>query len=233
MKSSKLKQDIKVAVDAVVFGYSKEEGISVLLIKRKIEPFLKSWALPGGFVKNEETLEEAIERELYEEAGIRINYLEQLFTFGAPKRDPRVRVISVAYFGLVKSSKFKLLASTDALEASWFNIHELPSLAFDHKKIITTAIQRLRAKITYAPIGFELLDNKFLFSELEQLYIQLLGKEIDRRNFKRKVMSLGLIVELDEIAPIASAGRPPKFYAFDKAKYKQLQHNGFNLDTIL
>jgi len=229
----KIDQDIKVTVDAIVFGYNQENGISVLLIKRKIEPFLNEWALPGGFVLNHETLEEAVERELLEEAGISINYLEQLFTFGKPSRDPRMRIISVAYFGLVKSSDFSLFASTDASEAAWFNIYDLPTLAFDHKEVVEKAIARLRAKITYEPIGFELLDPKFLFSQLEQLYMELLGHEIDRRNFKRKVMSLGLVIELDEKAPALTAGRPGKLYSFDKDKYKQLKVNGFDLNKLL
>ncbi|WP_367865964.1 NUDIX domain-containing protein [Pedobacter sp. WC2423] len=231
--TSEIDQDIKVTVDAIVFGYNQENGISVLLIKRKIEPFLKEWALPGGFVLNHETLEEAVERELREEAGVSINYLEQLFTFGKPSRDPRMRVISIAYFGLVKSSDFSLFASTDASEAAWFNIYDLPPLAFDHKEVVEKAIARLRAKITYEPIGFELLDPKFLFSHLEQLYMELLGHDIDRRNFKRKVMSLGLVIELDEKAPALTAGRPGKLYSFDKEKYKQLKVNGFDLNKLL
>ena len=232
-KKSIPQQDIKVTVDAIVFGYTQENGISVLLIKRKIEPFINEWALPGGFVLNEETLEEAVERELKEEAGVSINYLEQLFTFGKPSRDPRTRVISVSYFGMVKSSDYSLLASTDAAAAEWFNIYELPSLAFDHKEIVEKAIARLRAKIVYEPIGFELLDRKFLFSDLEQLYMKLLGREIDRRNFKRKIMSLGLIIELEEKAPVLTAGRPGKLYSFDSEKYKQLKVNGFDLNKLL
>ncbi|MBB6272579.1 8-oxo-dGTP diphosphatase [Pedobacter cryoconitis] len=228
-----INQDIKVTVDAIVFGYNQENGISVLLIKRKIEPFLNEWALPGGFVLNHETLEEAVERELREEAGVSIDYLEQLFTFGDPSRDPRMRIISVAYFGLVKSADFSLFAATDASEAAWFNIYDLPPLAFDHKEVVEKAIARLRAKITYEPIGFELLDPKFLFSHLEQLYMELLGRDIDRRNFKRKVMSLGLVIELDEKARALTAGRPGKLYSFDKEKYKQLKVNGFDLNKLL
>lgn len=230
---SYVEQDIKVTVDAIVFGYNQENGISVLLIKRKIEPYINEWALPGGFVLNGETLEEAVARELQEEAGVAINYLEQLFTFGKPDRDPRRRIISIAYFGLVKSADFRLFASSDASEAAWFNIYELPQLAFDHTEIVGKAISRLRAKITYEPIGFELLDMKFLFSDLEQLYMKLLGHDIDRRNFKRKVMSLGLVVELDEKAPAISAGRPGKLYSFDQDKYKELKIKGFDLYKLL
>ncbi|WP_316843006.1 NUDIX hydrolase [Pedobacter gandavensis] len=230
---SYLDQNIKVTVDAIVFGYNQESGISVLLIKRKIEPYINEWALPGGFVLNHETLEEAVARELQEEAGVSINYLEQLFTFGKPDRDPRRRIISISYFGLVKSTDFRLFASSDASEAAWFNIYQLPELAFDHNDIVQKAINRLRAKITYEPIGFELLDRKFLFSDLEQLYMKLLDQEIDRRNFKRKVMSLGLVVELDEKAPSNNVGRPGKLYSFDREKYEQLIIKGFDLYKLL
>lgn len=181
------KQSIKLSVDAVVFGY-EEGNISVLLIKRKYEPFKGEWAIPGGFVLNEESLEEAVERELHEETGIKINYLEQLYTFGKPNRDPRSRVVSVAYFGLVRPNAFKIFASTDAEQVRWFSINELPKLSFDHKEILKVAIERLQGKITYEPIGFELLDKKFPFSDLEKLYTTLLGRDIDRRNFRRKLL---------------------------------------------
>ena len=167
-----MSQTILVSVDAVVFGY--EAGIiSVLLIKRKYEPFKGDWAIPGGFVLNDESLEEAVQRELMEETGVKINYLEQLYTFGNTERDPRGRVISVAYVGLVRPNMFKIFASTDAEQAQWFSIDEIPNLSFDHKDILEKAILRLQNKITYEPIGFELLDNKFPFSDLEKLYTTL------------------------------------------------------------
>lgn len=226
----KIKQDIKLTVDAVLFGYTREEGVSVLLIRRKIEPFIHQWALPGGFVMNEESLEEAVYRELKEEAGVKVNYLEQLFTFGAPDRDPRARIVSVVYFGLVKPESFQLKASSDAEDAAWFNIKRIPKLAFDHKKIIQTAIDRLRGKITYEPIGFELLPPKFPFSDLEHLYMTLLDREIDRRNFKRKMMKLDILEELDEKASMASAGRPGNLYKFNKEKYFQLKKQGYSFE---
>lgn len=218
-------------MDAIVFGYSKEEGVSVLLIKRKYPPFEGHWALPGGFVHDAESLEKAVERELMEETGVRINYLEQLYTFGAPARDPRKRVVSVAYFGLVHSSEFKELnASTDAEEAAWFNIEALPELAFDHPQILEQAISRLRAKILYQPIGFELLDEKFPFSDLERLYTTLLNRPIDRRNFKKKVMSLGILKELDEKAKSKGAGRPGNLFMFDKEMYQRLLKEGLHFE---
>ncbi len=220
-----------MAVDAIVFGYSKEEGVSVLLIKRKYAPFKGNWAIPGGFVLDDESLEEAVERELLEETGVKINYLEQLYTFGKPNRDPRRRVISVAYFGLVKSKQFeKLKASTDAEEAKWFNIKELPSLAFDHDKILDMAIERIRGKIVYQPIGFELLDKKFPFSDLEHLYATLLDRPVDRRNFKKKVMHLGILDELDEKAKSSGAGRPGNLFQFNKATYDKLIRDGMHFE---
>lgn len=220
-----------MAVDAIVFGYSKEEGVSVLLIKRKYAPFKGNWAIPGGFVLDDESLEEAVERELLEETGVKINYLEQLYTFGKPNRDPRRRVMSVAYFGLVKSKQFeKLKASTDAEEAKWFNIKELPSLAFDHDKILDMAIERIRGKIVYQPIGFELLDKKFPFSDLEHLYSTLLDRPVDRRNFKKKVMHLGILDELDEKAKSSGAGRPGNLFQFNKATYDKLIRDGMHFE---
>ena len=224
-------QNIQVAVDAIVFGYSREEGVSILLIKRKYDPFKGSWAVPGGFVLDDETLEEAVARELQEETGVKIDYLEQLYTFGKPDRDPRARILSVAYFGLVKSNQFqKLKATTDAEEAAWFNYNKLPKLAFDHKIILKVAIERLRGKIVYQPIGFELLDKKFPFSDLEHLYSTLLDRPIDRRNFKKKVMSLGILDELDEKAKATGAGRPGNLFQFNKKTYQRLLKEGMHFE---
>lgn len=218
------KQSISLTVDAVVFGYEEGE-ISVLLIKRKYKPFKGEWAIPGGYVLNDESLETAVERELYEETGIKINYLEQLYTFGKPNRDPRGRVVSVAYFGLVRPNAFKILASTDAEQVQWFHINDLPKLSFDHKDILETAIKRLQAKITYEPIGFELLDKKFPFSDLEKLYTTLLGRDIDRRNFRKKITGLNVLDELKEKISKGS-GRPAKLFQFNQKRYFQLKKEG-------
>ncbi len=227
----KTTQNILVAVDAIVFGYSKEDGVSTLLIKRKYEPFKGTWAIPGGFVLDDESLEDAVERELQEETGVKINYLEQLYTFGKPDRDPRQRVLSVAYFGLVKSSQFqRIKASTDAEDAQWFNFKQLPKLAFDHKQILKLAIERLRAKLAYQPIGFNLLDKKFPFSDLEHLYTTLLDRPVDRRNFKKKVMSLGILDELDEKAKLTGAGRPGNLFQFNKETYNRLLKRGMHFE---
>lgn len=222
---------IQVAVDAIVFGYSKQEGVSVLLIERKYDPFKNAWALPGGFVLNHESLEEAVVRELNEETGIHVNYLEQLYTFGNPARDPRKRVISIAYFALVKSGQFQQLkASTDAESAQWFNIKQLPKLAFDHQQIVDMAIERVRAKLRYQPIGFELLDKKFPFADLEKLYMTLLDRDIDRRNFSKKMLALNVLDETNELSKSEGKGRPSKMYRFNKKRYQQLQKEGINFE---
>ena len=223
------KQNIKIAVDAIVFGYTSNR-LNVLLIKQKFGALKNQWALVGGFVKDDETLNEAVNRELQEEAGIKVNYLEQLYTFGDDiNRDPRFRVISVAYFALVNSTELVLRADTDAEDAKWFSIHELPNLAFDHKFILETAQKRLQSKLTYQPIGFDLLPKAFLFSELENLYCTILEKEIDRRNFRKKILSFGILAETGEFGDRKN-GRPAKLFKFNKLKYNKLVKEGFLFD---
>lgn len=223
-------QDIKLTVDAVIFGYESEPRISVLLVERKYDPFANMWAIPGGFVKNSETLEDAVYRELEEETGVNIGYLEQLYTFGEPNRDPRQRIVSVAYFGLVRPDNYQPKASSDAKKARWFDINELPELAFDHQRILEEALKRLRAKITYEPIGFELLGERFPFSDLENLYTTLLGREIDRRNFRKKIMSLQILDVLGEKVS-RGAGRPANLFKFNKKRYFELKKKGIVFDV--
>lgn len=216
---------ISLTVDGVVFGYDPTPKVSVLLVKRKYDPYKDLWAIPGGFVEQNESLEEAVYRELQEETGVKISYLEQLYTFGTPDRDPRGRVVSVAYFGLVKPDSFKVEAASDAKDVRWFDIKELPKLAFDHTTVLDIAIQRLRAKITYEPIGFELLDERFPFSDLENLYTTLLGRSIDRRNFRKKILSFGMLDELEEKVK-KGAGRPANLFQFNEERYFQLKKEG-------
>ncbi|MES2061186.1 MAG: NUDIX domain-containing protein [Bacteroidota bacterium] len=223
-------QNIKVAVDAVVFGYTSKEGLSVLLIKRNVKPFKDSWALPGGLVGDDESLEEAVQRELKEETGVNINYLEQLYSFGKPGRDPRNRVISITYYGLVKPNAFELHADTDAADVAWFNIKQLPQLAFDHKEILIAAHERLKNKMLYQPVGFELLEERFPFSELEKLYMAVLDRPIDRRNFKKKVVKFGFLEETTEKQALDGAGRPGNLFRFNEKKYFQLQKEGINFE---
>lgn len=223
-----LNQDIKVAVDAVVFGYESKQ-LSVLLIKRGIAPFENTWALPGGLVLNDESLEMAVTRELKEETGVTIDYLEQLYTFGKPLRDPRNRVVSVSYFGLVSPNNFKIKAATDAREVQWFPINKLPELAFDHEEILSLAKSRLKAKLQYQPIGFDLLNKEFPFSDLENLYMTILDQKIDRRNFRKKILSFEIVEETDKIHQQGS-GRPAKLFRFNNTKYTQLLEEGFHFE---
>ncbi|WP_397364651.1 NUDIX hydrolase [Olleya sp. R77988] len=222
-------QDIKVAVDAVVFGYSSKNILSVLLIKRGVDPFKNTWALPGGLVLDDESLETAVQRELKEETGVTIDYLEQLYTYGKPGRDPRNRVVSVSYFALVKPHHFKIQANTDAAEAQWFPVNQLPELAFDHNVILETAKQRLKAKLTYQPIGFDLLEKEFPFSDLEHLYTSILEKNIDRRNFRKKILSFDILEETNKISQKGS-GRPAKLFKFNTKKYNSLLKEGFHFE---
>src|SRR5437016_9591348 len=155
-----------LTVDCVVFGYDAGE-LKVLLIQRALEPFKGKWALPGGFVHVDETIDEAARRELAEEAGLKDVFLEQLYSFGALDRDPRERVVSVAYYSLVKLAAHDTKAATDAADACWFPISKAPKLAFDHADILATALARLKGKVRYQPIGFELLPPKFTLSQLQ------------------------------------------------------------------
>jgi 8-oxo-dGTP diphosphatase len=224
-----MKQNIKVAVDAIVFGYSHNQ-LMVLLIRRKYGELKGQWALPGGFVKDDEGLDTAVVRELQEEAGISVSFLEQLYTFGDQvDRDPRFRVISVAYFALVNPSRLVLKADTDADDAQWFPIQELPVLAFDHADIIRMAVARLQSKLKYQPIGFDLLPEQFLFSDLEQLYATILNQDIDRRNFRKKILSLGVVEETTQKVQQQS-GRPAMLFRFNKRKYQKLQKEGISFE---
>ncbi len=219
-------QQIKIAVDAIVFGYQNKQ-LKVLLVQQKYGIYKDRWVLPGGFVQNNETLTQAVTRELQEEAGLSVNYLEQLYTFGDDvNRDPRAQVISVAYFALVNPEKFTLSASTDAQQADWYAIDDIPELPFDHNKIIEKAVDRIKAKLQYQPIGFDLLQKEFPFSDLENLYKTILGQELDRRNFRKKILSFDILQETDKLQKIGS-GRPAKLFTFNKKKYNELETKGF------
>jgi 8-oxo-dGTP diphosphatase len=215
-----------LTVDCVIFGLDlDEETLQLALVERALKPFAGCWAVPGGFVRRGESLEEAALRELREETGISDVFLEQLYTFGAPKRDPRGWVVSVAYYALVSPDQHHLIASTDARRAAWFPVTKLPKLAFDHDEIVRTALQRVRGKLTYAPIGFELLPEKFSIRQLQKVYEIVLGRKLDNRNFRKKIFSLDVLRELNETQQ-GVAHRAARLYKFDERKYKQLTRQG-------
>lgn len=215
-------------MDCVVFGLDEGE-LKVLLIERALEPFKGKWALPGGFVRVDETLDEAARRELEEEAGLRHVFLEQLYTFGEVNRDPRERVVSVAYYSLVKLAAHDTKAATDAADAKWFPISKTPKLAFDHAEILAAALARLKSKVRYEPIGFELLPSKFTLSQLQHLYEAVLATELDKRNFRKKVLSFDLLVPLKE-TQMMGRHRPAQLFRFDAEKYEKLKKRGFNFE---
>jgi ADP-ribose pyrophosphatase YjhB (NUDIX family) len=218
-----------VTVDCVVFGLG-DGDLQVLLIRRKLEPFAGRWALPGGFVHMDESLEEAARRELLEETGMTRVYLEQLYSFGDADRDPRDRIITVAYYALTKRIEHQVDAATDASGVAWFPVDQLPALAFDHRRIIGVALERLRGKVRWAPIGFELLPPKFTLSELQQLYEVILGERLDKRNFRKKIHSMGLLEETEEMRRFRGRGRPARLYRFDRKRYLELTRQGFSFD---
>jgi 8-oxo-dGTP diphosphatase len=217
-----------LTVDCVVFGFDETE-LKVLLIQRGLPPFKGKWALPGGFVRVDETIDEAARRELSEETGLTNVFLEQLYTFGTLKRDPRERVVSVAYYALVKLSEHPATGATDASDAAWFPVAKPPALAFDHSDILETALDRLRGKVRYEPIGFELLPEKFTLSQLQHLYEAVLNTELDKRNFRKKILSMGLLISLKEQAR-TGAHRPAQLFRFDIRKYAALKRRGFNFE---
>lgn len=204
----------RLTVDVVIFSL-RERELRVLLVKRSWPPFKGRWAIPGGFVHVDESLEAAARRELAEETGVRAGYLEQLFTFGDPGRDPRGRVITVAYVALV-AADIGLQAGDDAAEAAWHAAAALPPLAFDHAAIVQYALQRLRYKLEYTAVGFELLPDEFTLGELQAAYEIVLGERLDKRNFRRRIVEAGVLEETDRFREGDAQGRPARLYRYQK-----------------
>ena len=213
---------MKVAVDIVIFTI-QDGALKVLLVKRRIPPFKEELAIPGGFVQPNEDLDAAALRELREETGVANVYLEQLYSFGDPKRDPRGRIISIAYFALI-SADHELKAGTDAADAAWYPVRDFPPLAFDHVKILAYAIERLRNKLEYTTVGFQLLPQKFTLSELQAVYEAILEKELDKRNFRRKIAELKILKPLNEYRN--DVGRPAQLFKFVATQFEKLKDKG-------
>jgi 8-oxo-dGTP diphosphatase len=215
---------VQVTVDVVIFALQNAE-LHVLLVRRGIPPFEGHWALPGGFIQEGESLDVAARRELEEETGVRDVYIEQLYTFGDPDRDPRGRVVTVAYYALLTGEHGVPAAGSDAAAATWWPVGQHPPLAFDHPRILEYALQRLRTKLEYTTVGFQLLPKKFTLSQLQRVYETILGRELDKRNFRRKMLLLGILKPLDEWAK-DGPNRPAQLYRFSAKRFERLRDKG-------
>lgn len=228
-----------LTVDCVVFGTDLDDEkapLKVLLIKRGRGTFEGTWALPGGYVRTAdgpedkgEDLETAAHRELAEETGVKIAYLEQLYTFGKPSRDPRGRTVSVAYFALVKAPDYKAHGGGDASDARWTPIAEAKGLAFDHDEIVAMALERLRAKVQYTPIGFHLLPKKFSLGQLQALYEAILMRSLDKRNFRKRILATGILEVSGTEDSAGKHGPKAMLYSFNERAYKAVRNFTFEL----
>lgn len=215
-----------VTTDCVIFGFDGSK-LKVLLIERGIEPYKGRWAFPGGFLKMEESAEEGALRELQEETGLTGAYIEQFHTFTDPKRDPRERVITIAYFALVRIQDVK--GGDDAAKAQWFALDEIPQLAFDHDMILRMAQSRLRERIHFQPIGFELIPEKFTMKDLQELYEAILEVKFERSNFAKKMLHYELVEQLEETV-WPTPKREARLYRFNKKNYEEFKKKGFQLE---
>lgn len=213
---------IQVTVDIVIFTV-RESALKVLLIRRGIPPFKGRMAVPGGFVHSDESLQRAALRELKEETGVRDVYLEQLYSFGDPRRDPRGRVVTVAYYALIPGDH-PLRAGSDASAAAWWPVKKLPPLAFDHRAIVDYALERLRNKLEYTTVGFQLLPKKFTLPELQAVYEAILGKGLDKRNFRKKMDLLTILKPLNQWR--RTGRKPARLYSFAAKKFERLKDKG-------
>lgn len=213
-----------VAVDVVLFTI-QDDALKVLLTKRTTAPFRGAWSLPGGFVGRDESVDEAALRELQEETGITTVYLEQLYTFGDLDRDPRGRVITVSYYAVINWEHFSVRATAKSRSARWFAIRRLPPMAFDHRKIVGSALERLRNKVNYTSVAFQLLPKRFTLSELQQAYEVILDQRLDKRNFRKKMLQMGVLRDTKE-QKVEGRQRPARLYAFTETRVIKLQEKG-------
>lgn len=206
----------EVTVDIVIFTIRKKK-LEVLLIQRGLEPYKDKWAIPGGFIRLSENLDEAAQRVLCEKTDVKNVYLEQLYTFGEPKRYPNARVITVSYFALIRSDDLKIspFNAENIQQVNWHSVYSMPPLAFDHHEIISHALRRLRDRLEYTPVAFQLLPKKFTLTELQKVYETILSVTLDKRNFRKKMISLGILQELEEFTKLSSK-RPARLYAFNE-----------------
>ena len=215
-----------ISIDCVIFGF--DDGVlKVLLVKRAIEPSKSEWALPGGFILKNEELNHAAERILNETSGVRNIFMEQLSVFGDVNRYPNGRVFTIGYYALVSPDKYTLSPGIDTSEVKWFRLSEINNLPFDHNNIIVASLDRLREKVRYHPIGFELLPNKFTLPKLQSLYESILDVKLDKRNFRKKLLKMNLLIKLDEKEK-DNLRRAAYLYKFDKKSYNKLIKDGFS-----
>jgi 8-oxo-dGTP diphosphatase len=221
---------ILVAVDSIIFGFNENDlELKLLLLKRKFEPAKGEWSLMGGFVNPDESLDDAAKRIVLQLTGLEDVYMEQLYAFGDPERDPGGRIISVAYFSLIKIKEYdRELVKEHG--ASWVPLSELPNLIFDHDDMLEKALRKLRIRARTQPIGFELLPEKFTIPQLQRLYEAIYQKPFDKRNFRRKVLAMGLLDKLDEKEKETSK-KGAYYYQFNTEKYEELLQKGFNFEV--
>jgi hypothetical protein len=216
-----------VAVDCIIFGFT-EEGLKLLLIKRRMDPMKDHWSLMGGFLKQSESIDDAAMRITFSLTGLNQVYLEQLYTFGEMDRDPGGRILSVTYYALIKINE----SDREIIEkngANWFSVNDFPPLIFDHRQMVETALTKLRRRCRTQPIGFELLPEKFTIPQLQLLYEAILMHTLDKRNFRKKILEMNLLDKLDE-KDRTNSKKGAYYYRFNPEKYKDFTQQGFNFE---
>lgn len=214
-----------VALDCIIFGFDRGE-LKLLIHKRRFEPAKGEWSLFGGFMKEDEGLEEAANRILYELTGLEEIYMEELQTYGSIDRDPAGRVISVAYFALIPAHRYSEAYST-RYGATWVGLKDLPPLIMDHDSMVEKALRRLQRRASSQPIGFELLPKEFTIPQLQALYEAIYQSKVDKRNFRKKILSMGVLIKLEE-KDKTNSRKGAFLYSFDKKKYRKLVEGGYN-----